>query len=66
MISPEVDERYGEGFSEKVQQALLKLDPENSEQKEILDLFGATNFISTTNENYAEIEAVGHDIGKIQ
>jgi len=66
VISPAVDERYGEGFSEKVQQALLQLDPANPEQKEILDLFGATSFISTTNENYADIEAVGREIGKIQ
>ncbi|NJN71368.1 MAG: putative selenate ABC transporter substrate-binding protein [Limnothrix sp. RL_2_0] len=66
VISPAVDERYGEGFSEKVQQALLKLDPANPEQKEILDLFGATNFIATENKNYAEIEAVGREIGKIQ
>ena len=66
VISPEVDERYGEGFSEKVQQALLKLDPANPEQKEILELFGATKFIPTTNENYANIEAVGREIGKIQ
>lgn len=66
VISPEVDERYGEGFSEKVQQALLKLDPANPEQKEILDLFGATKFITTQNENYADIEAVGREIGKIQ
>lgn len=66
VISPEVDERYGEGFSEKVQQVLLKLDPENPEHQEILELFGATNFIATENENYAEIEAVGREIGKIQ
>lgn len=66
VISPEVDERYGAGFSEKVQQALLKLDPGNPEQKEILELFGATNFIATENENYAEIEAVGREIGKIK
>ncbi|MGB2926300.1 MAG: putative selenate ABC transporter substrate-binding protein [Limnothrix sp.] len=66
VISPEVDERYGEGFSEKVQQALLKLDPENPEQQEILELFGATSFIATENENYAEIEAVGREIGKIK
>jgi phosphonate transport system substrate-binding protein len=66
VISPAVDERYGEGFSEKVQQALLNLDPTNPEHREILELFGAEQFISTENENYAEIEAVGRQIGKIQ
>lgn len=66
VISPAVEERYGEGFRDKVQQALLKLDPNNPDHKEILELFGATQFIPTQNENYAEIEAVGRQIGKIQ
>lgn len=66
VISPAVDERYGEGFTEKVQAALMALDPAVPEQKEILDLFGAERFIATSNDNYAEIEAVGRKIGKIQ
>lgn len=66
VISPEVDERYGEGFSEQVQAALMALDPAVPEQQAILDLFGAERFIATTNENYAEIEAVGRRLGKIQ
>lgn len=66
VISPAVEARYGEGFSEKVQQALLKLDPANPQHQEILDLFGATKFIATTNENYRDIEAIGRQIGKIQ
>lgn len=66
VINPDIDERYGEGFTEKVRAALLALDPAVPEQKEILDLFGAERFIPTTNDNYAEIEAVGREIGKIQ
>lgn len=66
VINPAVDERYGEGFTEKVQAALLKLDPAVPEHKEILDLFGATRFIETENANYSQIEAVGREIGKIQ
>ncbi|HZG37301.1 MAG TPA: putative selenate ABC transporter substrate-binding protein [Nodosilinea sp.] len=66
VISPALDERYGEGFADRVQAALLALDPAVPEQKEILDLFGAERFIATTNDNYAEIEAVGRKIGKIQ
>lgn len=66
VISPEVDERYGEGFAEKVQAALVGLDPSIPEQKEILDLFGAEQFIPTANDNYAQIEEVGRQVGKIQ
>jgi phosphonate transport system substrate-binding protein len=66
VISPEVTERYGEDFVERVQQALFQLDPNVPEEKEILDLFGATQFIETENENYSQIEAIGREIGKIQ
>ena len=66
VINPQVKQRYGEDFAEKVQAALLKLDPKVPEQKEILDLFGAQKFIPTQNSNYANIEAVGREIGKIK
>ncbi|NER97817.1 MAG: putative selenate ABC transporter substrate-binding protein [Symploca sp. SIO1B1] len=66
VINPIVKERYGDDFVERVQAALFKLDPNVPEQKEILDLFGATKFIATENSNYAEIEAVGRKIGKIK
>jgi len=66
VIHPDVEERYGEGFIEKVQTTLVSLDPSVPEEKEILDLFGAEAFIPTENDNYAEIEAVGRQIGKIQ
>lgn len=63
--SEEVDEKFGEGFTAQIQAALLNLDASDPEQAEILDLFGAQKFIETENENYAQIEAVGREIGKI-
>lgn len=66
VINPQVKERYGEDFVEQVQAALLKLDPNVPEQKEILELFGANQFIETENSNYQQIEDVGRAIGKIQ
>lgn len=66
VINPEVKARYGEDFINKVQEAFLKLDPNIPEQKEILDLFSAGKFIKTQNSNYAQIEAVGREIGKIK
>lgn len=62
---PDLAERYGEDFSEKVAQAFISLDPGVAEHKEILDLFSAEKFIVTSNDNYAQIEAVGREIGKI-
>lgn len=66
VINPSIKERFGADFAQRVQAALLKLDPNVPEQKEILDLFGAAKFIPTKNENYATIEQVGREIGKIK
>jgi phosphonate transport system substrate-binding protein len=66
VIHPDVKERYGEDFPQKVQAALLALNPENPDHAEILDLFGADQFIATKSENYAQIEQVGREIGKIK
>ncbi|WP_071776918.1 putative selenate ABC transporter substrate-binding protein [Synechococcus sp. PCC 7335] len=61
-----VDKKFGEGFTRNIQTALLKLDKNDPDQAAILELFGADKFIETENENYAQIEAVGREIGKIQ
>ena len=66
ILQPSVDERFGEGFSDKVQQAFLDLDSSDEDQADILDLFGAEKFIATENGNYDNIEAVGREIGKIK
>ncbi|MEL7512643.1 MAG: PhnD/SsuA/transferrin family substrate-binding protein, partial [Cyanobacteria bacterium J06554_3] len=60
-----VDEKFGANFTDSIQAALLKLDPTVPEQAEILELFGAEKFIETEDANYAQIEAVGREIGKI-
>ncbi len=66
LINPQVKQRYGADFISKVQTALLKLDPSVPEHKEILDLLDANKFIATQNSNYAQIEKVGREIGKIK
>jgi len=66
VINPQVSDRYGPDFIPKVQAALLKLDPAVPAQAEILDLFGSSSFIKTDNSNYAQIEAIGRQIGKIK
>ncbi|MEB3273763.1 MAG: putative selenate ABC transporter substrate-binding protein [Prochlorothrix sp.] len=66
LIRPEVETRYGVGFTQKVQAAFVSLDATVPEEAEILDLFGAIQFIPTENENYSQIETIGRQIGKIQ
>ncbi len=65
VIRPDVAERYGDDFTQRVTDAFLKLDATNPEQAEILDLFNADKFIATENDNYVQIEAIGHEIGRI-
>lgn len=66
IMHPSVTTNYSAEFVEKIKRAFLELDPSVPEQKEILDLFGAQKFIPTSNANYAEIEAIGRAIGKVQ
>lgn len=66
VIHPNVAQDFGADMPEKITQALLKLNPDVPEHKAILDLFGADKFITTENANYADIEAVAREIGKIK
>lgn len=66
VVHPQVEEQYGPEFVESIRTAFLNLDPSVPEQQEILDLFSAGAFIPTSNENYAQIEEIGREIGKIQ
>jgi len=59
-IRGDADERFGEGFTDRVQQALL-----NMKDKELLNSFPRTGFIPVTNDAYKPIEVVGKQIGII-
>ena len=59
-VRADLDEIYGEGFSNKFQEALLDLNPQ--EHAEILELFNTDKFVITNNENYQSIEDVGRQL----
>lgn len=59
-IRGDADERFGEGFTDRVQQALL-----NMKDEELLNSFPRSGFIPVSNDAYAPIEAVGKQIGII-
>ncbi len=63
---PDLDEQFGDGFTDALVGALTSLDADDPEDAAILELFGATSFIATENSNYAAIEAVARDIGAIR
>ena len=61
-IRGDADDTYGDGFTEKVLQALLKI---NGETPEILNLFSADGFVETSNGNYDAIRDVAELLGII-
>lgn len=65
LIHPDVGERFGDGFVERVQAAFLELDPAHPVGGRILELFGAEEFIESENANYARIEEVARELGLI-
>ena len=60
----DLDDLYGDGFTDKVQDALLALNA--AEHGEILELFSTERFIATENANYNAIESVARELGIIQ
>jgi len=65
VLHPSVTERYGADFPDKIKAAFQKLDATNPQHKQVLDLFGATRFMTTDDGNYREIETIGRQIGLI-
>ena len=61
-----LDARFGKGFTARLQKAILSWRPSDPEQKVILSLFGAQQFTTAQASDYAPIEKVGRQIGKIR
>ena len=63
VTQPDLDTRFGDGFTDRFVDALLALSADDADQAAILDAFGASSFIPTENNNYREIEAIGEAAG---
>ena len=61
-----LNKRFGAGFTSKLQQALLELSPDQPRQAQVLEVFGAKKFIKAPVDQYASIESVGRQLGKIR
>ncbi len=59
-IRGDVNERFGEGFTDKVRQALLNMD-----DPAMLESFPRSKFIPASNDDYAVIRDVAQEIGLI-
>lgn len=63
---PELDDRFGDGFTDRFVEALTSLSADDPADAEILELFGAGAFITTENANYRAIEVVATEVGLIR
>ena len=61
-----LDKKFRKGITEEIKNVFLSFDKNNTQQKKILELFGAKKFIISKNENYNRIEMIGREIGKIK
>ena len=62
VIRPDVTERFGDDFVADVTAAFLGLDRADPDEAEILELFGAEEFVETDNANYGQIEEVAREL----
>ena len=66
LARPNLDQRFGKGFTSKVQKVILGLRPTNSRQASILKLFSAKVFIPAQESEYKPIEDVARQLGKVR
>lgn len=62
---PGVDERFGDGFTDELRQALLDLDGSTDEEKQVLDGYGAGAVVPTESGRYDEIEEIARKLGLV-
>ncbi|MCI0510226.1 phosphonate transport system substrate-binding protein [Chromohalobacter marismortui] len=60
-IRGDIDARYGDGFTDKVRQALLDMD-----DPELLESFPRQDFIPADNDDYQPIEDIGEKLGLLR
>jgi phosphonate transport system substrate-binding protein len=63
---PDLDQRFGSGFTTRLQKAILAIQPTTPRQTTILELFAAERFIPADASQYRPIETVGRQLGKIR
>lgn len=64
VLRPDIDETYGDGFADRVVDALLTMheDPDNAE---VFELFSDDRFVATENANYDPLADVARSLGLI-
>lgn len=65
IAGPETDQRFGDGFTDKIRSALVGLDHSVPAQVKILDLYGAKEIIASKPSNYDQIEEIARKLGLV-
>ncbi len=60
---PDLDERLGEGFTDRTRTALLELDGNTPAERQVLELFGAERFVEVAADDHAEIVEAAETAG---
>ena len=66
LAQPNLDKKFGDGFTEKLKSTLTGLKKSSKSQEKILELFGASSFVDADQNQYITIEKIGRQLGKIQ
>ena len=66
VVRPNLDQRFGPGFTSRLQKAILAIQPTTPRQTTILELFAAKRFVPAQASQYKPIETVGRELGKIR
>ena len=66
LVRPDIDEVYGDGTRQAVVDLLLGLDVDEPADAEVLELFGAEEFIEADNAAYDELEVVARSLGLVR
>ncbi len=66
LAQPNLDKKFGDGFTEKLKYTLTGLKKSSKSQAKILELFGASSFVDADQNQYITIETIGRQLGKIQ
>lgn len=66
VVRPNLDQRFGAGFTGRLREAILAIQPTTPRQATILELFAAKRFIPAEASQYEPIERVGRELGKIR
>ncbi|MCV2490823.1 putative selenate ABC transporter substrate-binding protein [Geodermatophilus sp. YIM 151500] len=66
LARPDVDEVFGAGTTQRLQDYLLGLDVGDPEDAEVLELFGAESFVEARDSAYDELEEVARAQGLLE